>query len=239
MNTKILGILLVIFLAPFFIFANQSYALSFCVNVKKGKIAEGSNIKLRAHCLKNETTLPVALISDIPVISSVPPADDDSNENIELNKTVKIGINKTESIGSSLTETVGSARDITVGANDSLTVGGQRSETVGANKTELIGGSRDTTIGGNDTLTIGQAYDFTCGAGKTESIGGAYELSVGGSTSINTAADTNVIAGKKILLSNSKALISLDQFGDVQITGRNITIKASGDLTLKGSRIIN
>lgn len=51
MKISFLNIALALFILVNFIFPNDSRALSFCVELKKGEVKEGSDIKLRTRCL--------------------------------------------------------------------------------------------------------------------------------------------------------------------------------------------
>jgi type VI secretion system secreted protein VgrG len=229
------------------ILPNYSHALSFCVELKKGKVVEGSTIKLRTRCARNEKALPVALLTDIPIEINSNTNNNASTEIIDLNKTIQIGGSKIESIGNSSTQTIGSnlsefvggSRDTTIGNSDTFQIGANKSDTIGSNYVQSIGNSRSTTIGNSDTHTVGSSYDFSCGSSATELVGGNFNLAVGGSTSISTVLNTQLISNNQTLIQSGNASILLDKNGDIQINGRNITIKATGQLSLKGAQIIN
>ena len=155
--------------------------------------------------------------------------DVDQKEMIGKNKTIQVGVNHSESIGSNMT--------INVGANET--------ETVAINKAETIGAAKELTVGGGYQVTVGAAKNQVIGGAKSESVGKSKDVSVGESYSEQVAkahslkAKTVTIdADDQITFKTGKAQISMKKNGDITISGKNIRIKGSGNVVIKGKKIL-
>jgi type VI secretion system secreted protein VgrG len=179
-----------------------------------------------------------------------------NNETLAVgtNRTKTIGVNQTESVGANLNETVGSnktetitiAKALTIGAGYQVTVGAAMNETVGAAKTEEIGGAKIVAVG---------AY-------SSEDVGGNSSENVGGNKSVDAGKDVRVDSGKKMNLTSGddfgidgkkkgvieiadqltikvgSASITLKKNGDITISGKTINVKGSGNIVMKGQKIL-
>ncbi len=163
--------------------------------------------------------------------------DKNQTETIGENKTISVGKNHSESIGENASVSVGSNEDITIGANLTLSVGKNRTESVSDNHSESIGRNADVTIGKNQSIQVGEK--------QSESIGKDYELTVGGAEKVSITKDFSVNVGKKTVISSGdeisltcgSASIVMKKNGDITISGKNINIKGSGNVVVKGSKI--
>jgi len=150
--------------------------------------------------------------------------------------TIDIGKDQIESIGKNLTQSVTD--------NQTLSVGGNRSLDVSKNSQESVGGDRSVDVTGNAQESVGKD--------ATINVSGKYTLQVDKDLAIESAkngqltiskkaalsAEEIVIEGKKsITLKQGAAKIVLKD-GKVTIEASKITLKSSGDLILKGSKIV-
>lgn len=120
--------------------------------------------------------------------------------------------------------------EVDVGSSLHTRVASESRETVAGNKIETVGGSQNVTVSGNRDSTVG----------GTESIG------IGGSANQTVGHSLLVEAGDLLILKSGSATTVLDKSGDIDLDGKDILIKGSGDievaatgpLTLKGSSIV-
>jgi type VI secretion system secreted protein VgrG len=183
-------------------------------------------------------------------------------ENVAVNEDITIGANRTESVGANETITIGSNRSITVGANETATVALQRTHSVGVNETIAVGAAQEVAIGAYQTVNVGANQDISVGTARSVDVGANLSTSVGGdeSRSVDGARSTTVSkddtlsvgknltvnAGDSITLVTGSASISMKKDGTIVIKGKDITvegtgrinIKASRDIVMKGSKIL-
>ena len=163
-----------------------------------------------------------------------------------------------------ITNNILSNRDlaVTVANNMSTAVGGREETTIGGSQTTAIGINQDTIVGANQTLNIGSSKTVSIGSNKSEQIGGMSSTSVGTDVNIDIGSNMNMSiandgailigsnalfdAGDQLLLTTGSASQLMKKNGDITIEGKNIIIKGSGgidikataDLVLKGSSIL-
>jgi type VI secretion system secreted protein VgrG len=159
-------------------------------------------------------------------------------ETVGSNETISIGSDRTESVGKNESITIGSNRTEKVGADESITIGSGRTEQVGKSESVQIGDDRSHTIGKNDTHSVGKNLSQSVGDNRSSSVGKDDSLKVGKNLSID--------AGDSITIKTGSASITMKKDGTIVIKGKDITIegsgkinaKASGDITMKGSKIL-
>ncbi|HUU45249.1 MAG TPA: type VI secretion system tip protein TssI/VgrG [Acidobacteriota bacterium] len=175
-------------------------------------------------------------------------------ETVGTDETITIGSNRTEKVGSNETITIGADRTENVGSNESITIGADRTENVGGNETITIGGKETESIGGDHSLTVGASQSVNIGAGQSIAVGKNISVTAGSSMSLNVGKNYSVLAGASIVLKAGKditivcggASMKLKSDGTIQISGKDIKLKASGKIlakasgavTLKGSKIL-
>jgi len=143
---------------------------------------------------------------------------------------------------------VTSQRDamITVGANTQLNVGGSMQSTVGASAVSTVGANQQTTVGG--AFVVETAKDLTIKAGQNAAmqIGRSARLTVGEDLHIQTARSIAVTAGAMFQFVASQtgtfqvgdSFIGMKRDGSIDILGKDVEVKSSGNLVLKGSKIV-
>lgn len=136
----------------------------------------------------------------------------DRNKSVGNNQTESIGKNKTIDVGDNHTETIGKNMTLSVGKNISIDISENHTETIGKNMT--IGVSKDLreTVEGKYTETVTKEYAL-----KAKSI--------------------TMQADDEITLKTGSASIVMKKNGDITISGKNINIKGSGNVVIKGSKI--
>jgi type VI secretion system secreted protein VgrG len=186
-----------------------------------------------------------------------------SNESITvaLTRTRNVGVNEMVNIGGAQEVTIGGLQALTVGGARAKTIGVGEVVTIGAMQNINVGAAQSVTVGAAQTTTIAAAQTISVGAGQTisiaadlgETIGGNHTASVGAdrTTSI-TGGDTTSVgkifaleAKEDIAFKTGKASILMKHDGTINIEGVDITItgsgkiniEATGELTLKGSKV--
>lgn len=97
-------------------------------------------------------------------------------------------------------------------------------------ETVVVEGTQSTTVGGSQTLTVG--------ADQQSSVGGDRLTEIGGDLVAAIDHRITVTAGQGLLFRVGSSSIELRPSGEVVIKGTKVTIEASGNLRLKGSKIL-
>jgi type VI secretion system secreted protein VgrG len=159
------------------------------------------------------------------------------NETVGGLKAEEIGGAKVVLVGGISKEMVGAAKSVTAAAAISHKAGASISETAAANISNSAGGNIGSKAGGNIGNKAGG--DFTADAG------GSMTLGCGGKFEANGKATGIIQMADKLELKCGGASIVLTSGGEITIKGSDIavkgsggiSVKAAGDLTLKGSKI--
>ncbi|KAI5916438.1 type VI secretion system Vgr family protein [Thauera sp. 2A1] len=183
-------------------------------------------------------------------------------ERVDINETISIGANRTEDVGVNEGITIGSNRTVTVGASETKTVALQRTHSVGVNETIAIGAAQEVAIGAYQTVNVGANQDVSVGANRSISSGANLSTSVGADESrdVTNGRSTNIgkddslkvgknlviDAGDSVTIKTGSASITMKKDGTIAIKGKDISIegsgkinvKASSDITMKGSKIL-
>lgn len=167
------------------------------------------------------------------------------SQSVGVNQTITVGAIRVDTVGAAETRTVGAAQINSVGAARQMTVGAMQSHDIGLNDSWTIGSSQSVDIGANQTTQVGTDHSLTVGSASAISVGKNMSTNVGEDKAIDVGKNLVVNAGDSITLSCGKANLHMKKDGtivlegkDISITGKGkINIKASGDITMKGSKI--
>jgi type VI secretion system secreted protein VgrG len=186
----------------------------------------------------------------------------DRTETVGRNESITIGDNRTEKVGKNEDITIGDNRTENVGKNESITIGDNRTEkvgkdesiTIGDNRTENVGKNESITIGENRTEKVGKDESITIGDNRTENVGKNENITIGDNRGVKIGKDDTqqigktytLVAGDEIVLQTGRASIVMKKDGTIQIQGKDITVKGSGeiigqaskDMTLKAKKIL-
>ncbi len=129
-------------------------------------------------------------------------------------------------------------RNDLVGIDFSTSVGGNASSSFGRSLSLAIGQSRSTEIGVDDLLTVT--------GNSTSNVGGSWNLNINGNAtqrvtnSLSVAAAREILlqAGDQITLKTGSASIVMRKNGEITITGATIRVLGSGDVVIKGSKVL-
>lgn len=171
----------------------------------------------------------------------------DETRSVGNDRTTRIGHNEVAVIGNIRTKSVGADETVHVGANQSEQIGAHRSVQVGGNDSETIGASKSVTIGMASAETVALASAETVGLAKTLTIGAAYVITVGASMTqsvalaqTETVGTTKVVTvGDKISITCGASVLTMDKDGQIQISGKDITVTASGAVNVSAKGDVN
>ncbi|MCA9466601.1 MAG: hypothetical protein KC643_14335 [Nitrospira sp.] len=120
-------------------------------------------------------------------------------------------------------------------------------------KQETTGGNVQTSISGQQILHIGQAVSERIGTTQSIAIGTTQSVSVeqdaqhtagrnaihqaGGDLTLMAGKRTIITAGDQLILKTGQASIILNKNGDILLQGKDIQIKGSGQVNMKGSKV--
>ena len=179
-----------------------------------------------------------------------------ANENIKIgaNRTIDIGANETATVALQRTHTVGvnetisigAAQEITVGAIQAITVGINQEVNVGVNQSTSVGANQSTDVGANRSIEVGSNLSTKVTADESRDVGGGRSSQVGKDDAIKVGKNFVLDAGDSISLKTGSASITMKKDGTITIKGKDITVegsgkinvKASSDIVMKGSKIL-
>jgi type VI secretion system secreted protein VgrG len=164
---------------------------------------------------------------------------------VSKTETATVALQRTHNVGINETITVGAAQEVTIGGLQAVTVGAVQTIHVGVSQSTHVGTSRSVTVGASQTTKIKANLSTTVGGDEDRGVTGARTTSVKNET-LNVKEHTNVISGESIILKCGDASITMKD-GNIIINAKDITFgaggkitgKASGEITMKGSKVLN
>jgi len=170
----------------------------------------------------------------------------DRTETVDHNETISIGSNRSVTVGQSQTISVGAAQVITVGAAQTLSVGGTQAVSVGASQSLTVGAAQSVAVGASQAVQVGANSSKVVGGAQSSAIAKTRSTTVGADDALKVGKNLVIDAGDSVTIKTGAASIVMKKDGTIQIKGKNITIegsgkinvKASGDLVMKGSKIL-
>ncbi len=159
------------------------------------------------------------------------------DEKIGTNMTINVGTMLTETVGINYAETVGAAMELTIGAAFTETVGAAKAQTIGADKVVQVGANQSTDIGADKSENVGGSKSVSVAKDLAEAISGAHSEAVTKEFSLK-AKKISVVADDEVLIKTGSATISMKKNGDITIDGKNVTVKGSGNITMKANKIL-
>ncbi len=95
-----------------------------------------------------------------------------------------------------------------------------------------------TQSGGNVSIVAPGGLRIQAGSALAISVGTDLSVSCGRGLSVSTAHSLTITAGGMTTLMSGSATFTMRQSGEVEIAGSKIGVRASSDLVLRGSRIL-
>jgi type VI secretion system secreted protein VgrG len=180
-------------------------------------------------------------------------AEKDMRTEVESDEIHSVGVDRTKTVGHDELVHIGHDRTETVDRNETVMIGADRTETVACDENLTVGGSRHEKIGGSQSLVIVEASAETVGLAKALTVGAGYGVTVGGAmnTAIGLASSEQVglskntmvgktysiTAGSRFELKVGKAMIVLEDNGNISISGTKLTIDGSGPVRISGNNV--
>ena len=156
---------------------------------------------------------------------------------VKNNETLSVDNDRTKIVKNNETSNIKNNRNKTVGKDQTESIGDNKTINVGKNHTETIGKNIDISIGENHSETIGKNMSIIVEKDLQETVNGKYIEAV--TKEYGLKAKTIVLeADKQITFKTGSAQIVMKSNGDITISGKNINVKGSGNVVLKGSKVL-
>jgi len=165
---------------------------------------------------------------------------------ISLAEAHTVGAGRAHTVGGAEAITVGAAQVVTVGAAQMINVGAIQATNVGAAQSTKVAGARSVSVGAAQTTKIAAAASMAIGAAESRSVGAARTTTVADDDSLTVGKNLSVTAADSIVIKTGDASITMKKDGTILIKGKDITIEGSGainvkaskDIVMKGSKIL-
>ncbi|RUV71944.1 MAG: type VI secretion system tip protein VgrG [Mesorhizobium sp.] len=164
-------------------------------------------------------------------------------QTVAIVQTITVGAARVDTVGASETRSVGGPQTNTIGATRSVTVGAAQSHDIGASDSWQIAADQSVKVGANQSSNIGSTRSAKIGDDDSTNVGGAHALKVAKASSIDIGENSTIKVGKKlvidageeILIQTGSAKIMMKKDGSIGIEGKDISVKATGKITIKAS----
>ena len=156
---------------------------------------------------------------------------------IKNNKTQMIGHNERLTVMNFRDKVVGVNQTESIGVNKTISVGKDHNENIGSNYIQGIGNNVTINIGKNSYETIGKDHTEEVGQNRTLRVAKDETIEIGDDSSKTVKKKTVINSGDEITLKCGKSSIVMKKDGKIQIQGKDILIKGSGNITIKGKKI--
>ena len=182
--------------------------------------------------LHNDSQKPPYALPDSKTISSIRSASSKGGSGSnELRFEDKSGAEEFYIHGQKdLTVVVGKDKKQNVSNNETINIGNNRVTTINNNLNETVGGQKSISVGKDLSQSINKNFQVTIGNNLTETVSKTRKL---------TAGKILVTAQDEIVLKTGKASIIMKKNGDIRISGRNISVKGTGNVNIKASGNMN
>lgn len=147
----------------------------------------------------------------------------------ERNMDTRVENNETLSVDKDRTKTIK--------GNENSTIEKDRNKTVNQNQTETIKKNKTIDVGDNHKESVHKNMTITVDKDLTESVKGDYTESVTKDYALQAKTIT-MQANDKITIRTGAAQIVMTSNGNITMSGKTINIKGSGNVVIKGSKVI-
>lgn len=158
---------------------------------------------------------------------------------------VTVGRVGATTVGAAAALSVGGAYAVTVGAGLNVAVGGARLEEVGGARLSAVGAALETTVGdaaafhvgGDETVTVGELHDQTIEGDRADRLDGKASLEIAEGLTLDGKSFQLEAQSKLTIVVGDQVLLQAKSSGDVVLSGKAVSLEASGNLTTKGSKV--
>lgn len=183
-------------------------------------------------------------------------------ESVGSDETIDIGASRTETVADDESVTIGGARTESVGADETVTIGANQTLSIGSSQKVNIGSTAEEVVAAKKSIIVGGLFSEKVGGARSCTAVGAWSATAGASAALKASKHAQVKATKKITLDAGDDMVvkagkkwSLDAGDDIAAKGAKkasidiadevtikcgsatITLKKSGDVTIKGGKI--
>jgi type VI secretion system secreted protein VgrG len=186
--------------------------------------------------------------------------ENDRGKSVGNDEQFEIGHDQTGQVANDQTLSVGHDQQVTIAANRTETVGEAQKLDVGTTMDVNVGKSMTTTVGEAATTSIAKEHSVSVGGDASESVAGeklvesktavtrtSEDMSFDVGKQLAIAADDNidvkgqaevvVEAADKMTFKCGDASIVLKKDGKILIKGKDVTVKGSGNVVIKGQKV--
>jgi len=156
--------------------------------------------------------------------------ENDQTLTVDNDRTKQIKHDEKLTIGNDRTKTVKHDENSTIENDRNKTVKNNQSETIDSNKTIEVGKDHRESVAGHMTINVDKDLK--------ESIKGKYLEDVTKEYSLHAKTIT-MDADEKIIIKTGSAQIVMKSNGDITISGKNINLKGSANIVIKGSKVLS
>jgi type VI secretion system secreted protein VgrG len=133
--------------------------------------------------------------------------------------------------------TVDHDRTKSIKHDENSTIDNDRNKTVNNNQSETIGKDKSISVGNNHSEDVSKNMTIHIGEDLKESVGGNYSEYVTKAYDMQ-AKTISMVAQDSITLRTGSAKIVMSSSGEITMSGSTINIKGSGNVVIKGSKVI-
>lgn len=150
--------------------------------------------------------------------------------------TEQIGKDMSLSVGANLTETVSESMQLSVSKDLDVTVEKNLTESVSGDSTQTVSENKSVSVSKEMTVEVAKDCQITIGKSLTEAIEDGHQETVGKEYTL-TAKKVQLVADDQVHIKAGSAEMILKKNGDITIKGKNINLKASSNVVVKGSKV--
>ncbi len=163
-------------------------------------------------------------------------AEKNMDTEVENDQTISVDNDRRKRVTNNQDESVGKNKTIMVGEDHTESIGKNMSLEVGENQSTMVGKNRSIDVADNHNESIGKSMTISVSKDLTETVSGQYTEAVTKDYSLSAKTIT-MEADDRITLKTGSAQIVMKSNGDITISGKNIYVKGSGNVVLKGSKV--
>lgn len=155
---------------------------------------------------------------------------------VENDESLTVDNDRTKIIGRNENSTIENDRNKVVNNNQTESIKKNKSIDVGNNHAETIGKDKTLDVASNHVESIGKDMTIKIGKNLIESVEGEYSEKVTKGYGLK-AKTISMEADKEVVIKTGSAKIVMKSNGDITMSGKNINVKGSGNVVIKGSKV--